>query len=146
MASAVQATTVHDASAATSTPSWMPITSRGLGERSTVGATVLWARTVTDYADGRLTSEQVDRRVQSCLSLDPEFTTPARLGALMVSTLPAPDVSVHRRILKRGANSTSTDTWFARAMVVSLGQDPTVPSDQLTGWQHRAAATEASCK
>lgn len=124
----------------------MPAIAPVLGERAAVGATSLWAQTVTDYADGHLTAEKVDRRVQSCLSLDPSFTTPARLGALMVSTLPKPDVVVHRRVLRRGANTDSTDAWFPRAMVVSLGQDPTVPADLVTGWQHRAHAAETTWK
>jgi hypothetical protein len=116
----------------------VPSTALVLGERAALGATSLWARTVTDYANGHLTAEQVDRRVQSCLSLDPTFTTPARLGALMVSTLPEPDVAVHRRVLRRGANTDAADSWFARAMVVSLAQDEAVPADLLIGWQHRA--------
>ncbi|MFT6142309.1 MAG: hypothetical protein ACJATT_000384 [Myxococcota bacterium] len=142
----MQATTPHDAHAAGSTASWSPFAAHLLGERAAVGATSLWARTVTDYADGLLTAEQVDRRVHSCLTLDPDFTQPARLGALMVSTLPVPDVAVHRRILQRGANTDSTDSWFPRAMVVSLAQDPAVPADLALSWQHRANAAEASWK
>ncbi len=146
VATIAQATTSHDVGVDSSTPSWVPSIAHLLGGRVAIGATSLWARTVTDYADGHLTAQQVDRRVQSCLSLDPAFTTPARLGALMVSTLPEPDVTVHRRVLRRGANTDSTDTWFARAMIVSLVQDESTPPDLLTAWQHRAGAAEASWK
>lgn len=122
--------------------SWIPAATQLLGERVGVGSTGLWASTVTDYANGSLSATQVERRVEQCLSLDPSFTVPARLGALMVSTLPEPSVEVHRRILQRGANADRTDDWFARAMLVSLLQGDNAPADLVTAWQHRAYTQE----
>lgn len=110
---------------------------QALGSRQTVGATVIWAQTVADYASGTLSPQDIAVRVSACRALDPSAEWTARLGVLMVATLsdahPDTHFDVQHRMLRSAARFPGADPWFAQTLAVHLAR-PTGPSDRSRNW------------
>ena len=87
-------------------------------------ASFVWAQTVSDYAGSRLTASDVEARVRLCARLDPRFSTPARLGVLMVATLPIPDGPTTERLLSLGRAIAPEDPWFTRGLALHWLKEP----------------------
>jgi len=132
------ATPPRSAESASLTAPWA-----GLGERRTLGASALWAQTVSAYANRTLDPSHLPRRIAVLHQLDPTDPEPARLAVAMMHTLPGAEPEVEARLLRDSALVHTDDAWFPTALAVGMhrGELPGT-ADQAANWMSRAAGAD----